>query len=398
MADPGWYPPGQMCHPPELPIYLRHVHDLRPILGVPQDAEIIGIHSVIHAANRVSGVPGMHDPCLFMKLSDHLFSVQMARYRSKYSLVTFPSVNSFNINATYTPPTLPTHVTVQLEPVVGGPSDEEIMKAQDAMRTYQNLSNVPSMFDPRVHMELSQYLFDIQMARHMQVAGEIQPSHEPPARANLDSPIQPVEIPVNMANEAGVTNNVGTGDNAVGIHQTPLLAAGFDVYGLMERSNQLAERFNQALEQFTQLAERAHAPPKQLDNLSELFNQLLERFDQVVEQSSRSVQQTNQLAEHSNQLNERSNQLFEQLLPSLSMPNQLEERLTSLLEGFDRHLQRSNELSEKSNESSNQLNQLTKRSNQLSEQAGKPLERLEGVMKNINRVLVGIQHAIVRIA
>ncbi|CAE6377717.1 unnamed protein product [Rhizoctonia solani] len=390
MADHEWYPPGQVCYPPELPTYLKHVHDLRPILGVPQDPELIGIHSVIYAANRVSGVPGMHDPCLFMKLSDHLFSVQMARYRSKHSLITFPS------NATYRPPTLPTHVAVQLEAVVGDPSDEEIMKVQDAMRTYQNLSSVPSMFDPRVHMELSQHLFDIQMARHMRVAGEIQPSLEPQARARLEILI-PVEIPLNTAEEIpGTTNNAGTGGNVAGVHQPPLLAAGFDVRDLMERSNQLAKQFNHALDRFTQLAGQTYSSREQSNNLSERFNQLLERFDQVVEQSNQSAQQTNQLAEYSNQLNERSNKLFEQLLPTLGQPNQLGERMTSLLDGFNQHLQRSNELSEKSNNISDQLNQLTERSNQLSKQASEPLERLEGVMKNINRVLVGVQHAIVR--
>ncbi|KAG8730791.1 hypothetical protein FRC11_005799, partial [Ceratobasidium sp. 423] len=56
MADyPGWYPPGQVCRPPDLPAYLKNVYDLKPIVGVPSDEEVIGIHAVMQAANRASG-------------------------------------------------------------------------------------------------------------------------------------------------------------------------------------------------------------------------------------------------------------------------------------------------------------------------------------------------------
>ncbi|KDN40476.1 hypothetical protein RSAG8_08096, partial [Rhizoctonia solani AG-8 WAC10335] len=260
MPDSGWYPPSQVCYPPELPAYLKNVHDLKPIAGVPGDAEIIEIHSVIHAANRVSGVPGMHDPRLFMKLADHLFNAQMARYRSKYSLITFPS------GATYTPPVLPAHVSVNLEPVAGAPSDEEIIGVQDAVRAYERFSGVAPMFDPHVHMELSQHLFDIQMARHMRLAGEIQPTLEPQASAILKSPAQSARLPRNTVEEViGATNNAGSGENAARVHQATLSAAGLDVRDLMELSNQLAEQFNQALEQFTKLAERTNTPKEQPD-------------------------------------------------------------------------------------------------------------------------------------
>ncbi|EUC58364.1 laminin domain protein, putative, partial [Rhizoctonia solani AG-3 Rhs1AP] len=158
MADqPAWHPPGQVCQPPELPLYLRNVYDLKPIVGVPSDADVIGIHAVIQAANRVSGVPGMHDPSLLMGLADHLFSAQMAKYRNKYSLITFPS------DATYTPPELPAHVSVILEPVSGAPSDDEMTRVQEALRFYQQFGHAPSMFDAHVNMELSQHLFNLQM-------------------------------------------------------------------------------------------------------------------------------------------------------------------------------------------------------------------------------------------
>ena len=44
-------------------------------------------------------------------------------------------------NATYTPPSLPTHVTVRLEPVLGTPSDEEVVRVQEAVRAYQHFSS-----------------------------------------------------------------------------------------------------------------------------------------------------------------------------------------------------------------------------------------------------------------
>ncbi|CAE6458200.1 unnamed protein product [Rhizoctonia solani] len=405
----SWYPSGQICHPPELPPYLRNVYDLKPIVGVPDDSEVIGIHAVIQAANRASGIPGMHDPDLLMGLADHLFSAQMAKYRSKYSLIVFPS------DATYTPPILPAHISVTLEPVSGVPSDEETIKAQEAVRSYQGFSHVPSMFDPHVNMEISQHLFDLQMARYMRVAGESRPSEE-----NIVA-----------------TNNAGIGANAA-VHHMHHSASVNNAGELMERSNQLAERFNallersnelvenfthptdqsnrlsdqlsQVLERLTQLVERVHQPTEQSGQLAERFNQLFEQFNQVVEQSNRPSEQFNQLVEQlsqplqqSNHLAERSNQHFErsnQLLSQLGQPTQrsdpLAERLDQLLEGFNRHLQRSNELSETANQLAEQTNRSTESSNRLTEQVGRPIERLESVMKNINRVLVGIQHAIIR--
>lgn len=88
--------PGQAYDPPRLPNYLRNVYDLKTIVGVPSDEEIIGIHAVIRTAFNVSHgeshrrygsvclvflivlkVPGMFDPVLSMHLSQHLFEVQM---------------------------------------------------------------------------------------------------------------------------------------------------------------------------------------------------------------------------------------------------------------------------------------------------------------------------------
>ncbi|CAE6536406.1 unnamed protein product [Rhizoctonia solani] len=362
MADHlGWYPPSQVCYPPGLPASFKNVYDLKPIVGVPSDAELIGIHTVIHAANRISGVPGMHDPGLFMKLADHLFNVQMAKYRSKYSLITFPS------DATYAPPALPAHIAITLEPVLGAPSDEDIVKVQDAVRAYQHFSSVPSMFNPLVNMELSQHLFDIQMARYMRHAGENQPIPEPQVTATSEGLAQIVERAYTGADVA--TNNAGTG--AVEVPRTPQPSLGVDVRELIERSNQLAERFNQLLERSNELVERSGQTPADQSgsqSLAERFNQVVERLTQLIEQSHQPTERSDQLTERFNELFERFNQLTEQ----------------------------SHQPAKKVNELAEQLNRSSERSNQFAEQANKSVERLGDLLVNTNKVLAGVQHAIVR--
>ncbi|EUC55110.1 hypothetical protein RSOL_091400, partial [Rhizoctonia solani AG-3 Rhs1AP] len=132
-----WYPPGQVCSPPELTTYLKNVYDLKPIIGLPSDSEVVGIHDVMHAAKKASD----------------------DGYRNKY-FITLPS------DTIYTPPNLPVHVSAKLQPVSGVPTDDEIMGVQDAVQTYQEMRRFPSMFDPHINMELSQHLFDLQMDDH----------------------------------------------------------------------------------------------------------------------------------------------------------------------------------------------------------------------------------------
>ncbi|CAE6416753.1 unnamed protein product [Rhizoctonia solani] len=359
----GWYPPAGICYPPELPNYLKNIYELKPIIGVPSDDEVIRIHVVLQAARKASEIPGMYDSGLLMDLADHLFGAQMARYRSKYSLITFPS------DATYTPPTLPAHISVKLELISGAPTDEEMTRAQDALRSYQQFNHAPSMFDAHTNMELSQHLFDLQMARYMRRAGEIQPSLEPPAIAKPENLVQSMRPSFDITEDTVTTNNLGTGGNATGVSHTSHLAS-VDVRELMERSNQLAERFNQLLERSNELVERYGQPSEQPNSLAERFDQVLERLTHFVERTRESDEQSksDQLAERFNQLLERFNQLAEQSSQSAN---------------------RSNELADQSNE-------LIRKANQLAEQATKPIERTADLLKNINKVLVGIQHAIVR--
>ena len=86
----------QIYEPPSLPDYLKNIFDLKPVVGIPSDEEVKGIHAVIRAAYNVSHgelyrkyhsacdmllmariVPGMFDSVLSMQLAQHLFEVQM---------------------------------------------------------------------------------------------------------------------------------------------------------------------------------------------------------------------------------------------------------------------------------------------------------------------------------
>ncbi|KAG9085521.1 hypothetical protein FRC06_003566, partial [Ceratobasidium sp. 370] len=151
--------------PPVLPPFLAGTYDLKLVEGVPSDGEVKMVHAVIRALNDVANdgisVPVLYDADLAMRLSMHLFSIQMARYRDKYPCIIFPT------DTTHTPPQLPAHIPVELEPVTGPPSDDQIKSVQNALRLSENLANVPSMFDADLSMRLSQHLFDIQFERYL---------------------------------------------------------------------------------------------------------------------------------------------------------------------------------------------------------------------------------------
>ncbi|EUC58608.1 laminin domain protein, putative, partial [Rhizoctonia solani AG-3 Rhs1AP] len=334
MSDyPGWYSPSQVCCPPDLPAYLKSVYDLKPISGVPGDEEVIGIHAVIQVANRASTIPGMYDPGLLMELGGHLFSAQMAVYRSKYTSLMFLS------DATYTPPTLPAHVSVNLVPISGAPSDEQVTQVQEAIRSYQKYSEIPSMFETRVSAELSQHLFDIQMARYMSRVAQRQSITNPHETIPQPTWTRATERVMEVAEESAThdtTNNAGTGAGFIESHQLSELG----IRDILERSNQLAERANQ---------------------LSERSNQLIERSNQITEQSSQQI--------------ERSGSPVAQPQPSTDQLVNLSERFNELIGRLSNHFERSN---------------------QMVEEYKKPVEQLGDVLKTINKVLVGIQHAIVR--
>ncbi|KAG8686783.1 hypothetical protein FRC11_008377, partial [Ceratobasidium sp. 423] len=360
------YSTNQTLSPPDLPAYLENVYKLQPIVGEPSDDQVIGIHAVIRVANKVVDVQGMGDPLLLARLSEHLFKAQMAKYRSRYFRAIFPE------DTTYIPPTLPGHVSVNLGPVTGIPTEETIIKVQSAIRSYQRFSDVPSMFDPHVNLELSQHLFDLQMARYTQRANESQHLSLSQDTARLSSPVRATEM---VEDSPPSTNNPGTGARAAVSHQVSQSAPSIDIRELMERSNQLAERFNQLLGRSNELAGQSTQSIDQPDNLTKRFNQVLERLTQLVEHVCRPTGQSDQLADHLNQLFDRFNQLVEQ---------------------SNQPAQRANELAERANQLMEQLAPSPAADYQVAAQANQPVERLGDIMRNINGVLVGIQHAIVR--
>ncbi|KAG8730273.1 hypothetical protein FRC11_007122, partial [Ceratobasidium sp. 423] len=221
---------------------------------------------------------------------------------------------------------------VQLEPVVGIPSEDEIIKVQDAIRSYDRVVSIPSMFDPRVSMELSQHLFDIQMGEFIYYF--INQSHvDTPPRTTPMSNLTATNECTSDA-EGLARNNPGTGaDPPISLNQSTQTGSDAAIHDCIQKSNQLAEQAN-----------------------------LL-------------VERSNLLIERSNQIAEQANQLMERFAQPVGQPNNLVERFIELLGRLNEHFEQSNRLAESS---------------------AKPVEKLEEVLRNVNRVLVGIQHAIVR--
>ncbi|CAE6455616.1 unnamed protein product [Rhizoctonia solani] len=265
------YPDGHILLPPTLPPYLKSVYELKPLVGNPRDDEVIGLHAVIRMAQKAVDIPGTGDPKLLARLYEHLFDVQMG----KYSII--PHRANELMTTVHTPPTLPVHVTIDLEPITGAPSEEEIIKVQSAIRAYQHFASVPSIFDSRVDMELSQHLFDIQMANYTQRVRQSPTRVIPQETLGSNSSI---ERTTDVAEEpSNATINAATGAAAIEFN---LLNQSADVSGFgdaiehsnrpNERANQLVERSSQSMEQSTKLAEK--------------FNELFEKFNDNSEKSS----------------------------------------------------------------------------------------------------------------
>ncbi|CAE6450736.1 unnamed protein product [Rhizoctonia solani] len=101
-----------------------------------------------------------YDHKLSTQLAQYPFTVQMAVYRNEYPSSIFP------VKHTHTPPAVPEHISIALEPVSGAPWDEELESAHGVVRAMENLANSPS-FDSTLSVKLSQHLFNIQFARYI---------------------------------------------------------------------------------------------------------------------------------------------------------------------------------------------------------------------------------------
>ncbi|CAE6461184.1 unnamed protein product [Rhizoctonia solani] len=197
--------------PPALPAHLSSVYGLKPIVGQPTDEQVKAIHAVIGAVDAGSRVPNLYGPDLSLQLSQHLFSVQMAVYRRKYPVNVFPGDN------TYSPPSLPAYVPVELESVVGAPSKEQLRAAQHAMRAVESLGNgeslqIASTADTNHHSRpvFAQYIQDSTFGEFVPKYGEsqrvpagTQESFNPPETPKTDEhePV-PTEQPVNLESRA----------------------------------------------------------------------------------------------------------------------------------------------------------------------------------------------------
>ncbi|CAE6527610.1 unnamed protein product [Rhizoctonia solani] len=148
--------------PPQLPSFLANVFNLKPIVGNPSSEEVKLVHEAVRALNNFLHMPELRDTDLPTELSQHLFDIQMTCHRQKYPTSVLPN------DAVYNPPTLPAYIPTDLRPIVGPPSNAEISSVHGALRMSESFANVPSIFDPDLHAQLSQHLFDIQLARHVQ--------------------------------------------------------------------------------------------------------------------------------------------------------------------------------------------------------------------------------------
>ncbi|CAE7207567.1 unnamed protein product [Rhizoctonia solani] len=156
--------------------------DLKPILANPSHEEVKVVHEAVRALNNFLHTPELRDTDLSIELSQHLFDVQMACHRHKYPNSILPN------DVVYDPPTLPAYIPVNLNPVIGPPSNKEVASVHTALRISESFANFPSIFDPDLHVQLSQHLFDIQLARHVQrsIAKRSPPHNETVSYVNPD--------------------------------------------------------------------------------------------------------------------------------------------------------------------------------------------------------------------
>ncbi|CAE6541861.1 unnamed protein product [Rhizoctonia solani] len=148
--------------PPQLPSFLANVFQLKPIVGNPSRGEVKLVHETVRALNNFLHTPELRDTDLSIELSQHLFDIQMVCHRHKYPTKVLPN------DVVYDPPSLPAHIPIELKPVTGPPSNQEFASVHAALRISESFVNVPAIFDPDLHIQLSQHLFDIQLGKHVQ--------------------------------------------------------------------------------------------------------------------------------------------------------------------------------------------------------------------------------------
>ncbi|KAF8750922.1 hypothetical protein RHS01_09048 [Rhizoctonia solani] len=224
--------PNVVLPPPDLPPYLKNVHELKPIIGPPTDSELLAIHAVVRAAQNASNIPGMYDSVLSMKLAEHVFAAQMARYRNKYSL------GVFREKIIFTPPVLPEHVPVKLQSITEAPADEDLTKVHSALRAYEQFQ-----------MHISQTPLSLQ------------PTDPPRPASSVSSLRQQTPAPDQATEEetsgGSPTINVGTGAKTPTPFprepETNLFAPDPVVHLALQESNHLVERLGETMDNISKV-------------------------------------------------------------------------------------------------------------------------------------------------
>ncbi|KAL5632027.1 hypothetical protein ACGC1H_000150 [Rhizoctonia solani] len=151
------------------------------------------------------------------------------------------------------------------------------------------------MFDPRVSMELSQHLFDIQMAKYTQRARQSQVnliSIGTPSSGSSET----IERTSENAQEELVTNNSGVGaDNAAEPGQPVQTMSNLAIRERIETSNRLAEQANQ-------LAERSNLLIERSNKLAERTIQYFEQTNRIVESSTKPVETLGEVLKNINKV------------------------------------------------------------------------------------------------
>ncbi|CUA69482.1 Cytadherence high molecular weight protein 1 [Rhizoctonia solani] len=190
--------------PPELPPLLASLFNLKPIHGNPSGQEVRLVHEAVRALNNFPQTSELRNTDLSIELSQHLFDIQMVCHRQKYPIISSALLN----DVIYDPPTLPAYIPIELKPVTGPPSNEEIGSVHTALRISESFVNVPSIFDPDTHVQLSQHLFDIQLARHIERSITRRSARAPSVPINQS-------VPHEDSTETSATNAPGTHTSSV---------------------------------------------------------------------------------------------------------------------------------------------------------------------------------------
>ncbi|KAG8732506.1 hypothetical protein FRC11_013125, partial [Ceratobasidium sp. 423] len=138
--------------PPQLSPFLSNLFNLKPVVGNPSREEV----KLVHEAPAT----GKNTPSMYCQ-------TWVANPFDSHSIKNYDPCLAVQ-NIVYDPPVLPNYIPVELKSVTGPPSNEEIASVHTALRISESFVNVPSVFDSDAHVQLSQHLFDLQFARHVE--------------------------------------------------------------------------------------------------------------------------------------------------------------------------------------------------------------------------------------